>query len=169
MTGSLAPVASEKQVYILLTIDAADIEQVRHWFQDFCNQYPLETMFVADIKGKPPLEQPIGLAALIKFTTPTLKSGILEMQEELQRYSNWRYELMRADWLEIRSFEKAANESKRKVQTDGRIFFKKHRYYITQRLRGELVDLKIDNSNLKIYYNGTLVKTFTGISQEEQC
>lgn len=169
ITGNSAPVASEKEVYILLTIDSADIEEVRHWFEDFCNRNPLEAMFVADIKGKPPLERPIGLAALIKFTTSALKSGILEIREEVQRHSNWRYELMGADWLEIKSFEKAADESKRKVQTEGRISFKNHRYYITQRLRGEEVDLKIDNGNLKIYYKGTLLKTFTGISQEEQC
>lgn len=165
ITGNSAPVASEKGVYILLTIDAADIEEVRNWFQDFCNRHPLlEAMFVADIKGKPPLERPIGLAALIKLIASALKSGILAMQEELQRHSNWRYEFMRADWIEIKSFERVPNESKRKVQTDGRISFKAHRYYITQRLRGEEVDLKIDNSNLKIYYNGTLVKTFTGVS-----
>lgn len=169
ITGNSTPVGSEKEVYILLTIDAADIEEVKHWFEDFCNRNPLETMFVADIKGKPPLERPIGLAALIKFTASALKSGILEIQEQLQRHNNWRCELMRADWLEIRSFERALNESKRRVQTDGRISFNAHRYYITQRLRGEEVDLKIDNTNLKVYYNGTLVKTFTGISQEEQC
>jgi len=161
-------ITSEKKVYVLLTIDAADIEEVRHWFEDFCNQNPLEAMFVADIKGKPPLERPIGLAALIKFTPTALKSGILEIREGLRAYTNWRYELMRADWIEIKSFERALNESKRKVQMDGRISFRNHRYYITQRLRGEEVDLKIDDCNLKIYYNGTLVKTFTGISQEEQ-
>lgn len=171
ITGRSAQVASEKEVYILLTIDATDIEEVRHWFHDFCNRNPLETMFVADIKGKPPLERPIGLAALIKYTASALNSGILKIREELQAYTNWRYELMRADWIEIKSFEKAANESKRKVKIDGRgrISFKAHRYYITQRLRGEEVDLKMDNSNLKIYYNGTLVKTFTGINEEEQC
>ncbi|MCD5401044.1 hypothetical protein LR013_00390 [candidate division NPL-UPA2 bacterium] len=163
ITGSSAPAANEKEVYILLTIDSADIEEVRHWFEDFCNRNPLEAMFVADIKGKPPLERPIGLAALIKFTPTALKSGILEIREELRAYTNWRYELMRADWIEIKSFEKAANESKRKVQTDGRICFRNHRYYITQRLRGEEVDLKIDNSSLKIYYNGILLKTFAGI------
>lgn len=164
ITGNSAPVASEKEVYILLTIDVADIEEVRHWFQDFCNRHPLEVMFVADIKGKPPLERPIGLAVLIKFTTSALKSCILEMQEELQRHGNWRCELMRADWIEIKSFERAPNESKRKVTTEGRISFKKHKYYITQHLRGEEVDLKIDDSNLKIYYKGTLLKTFTGIN-----
>ena len=155
---------SEKEVYILLTIDAANVEEVKYWFDEFCVRHSLETMFVSDIKGKLSLERPIGLAVLIKFTTSALRSGVLKIREELQRHSDWRYELMRAEWIETKNFERAANQSKRKVQIDGRISFKNHRYYITQRLRGEDVDLKVDNSSLKIYYNGTLVKTFTGVS-----
>jgi len=159
--------ATEKEVYILLTVDAANVEQVKHWFDEFCVRHSLEPMFVSDIKGKLPLERPIGVAALLKFTTSAARSGILKIREELQKHSGWQYELMRAEWIEVESFKRALNESKRKVQTDGRISFKNRRYYITQRLRGEEVDLKVDDSNLKIYYNGTLIKTFTGVSQEE--
>ena len=169
VTGGSTSLTKDEEVYILLTIDAADIEEARCWFDEFCAQHSFEVMFVSDIKGRPPLERPIGLAALIKFSVSTLRSDIVEIQNELQGHYDWRYELMRADWIEIKSFEKAANESKRKVQTDGRISFKNHRYYITQYLRGEEVDLKVDNSNLKVYYKGTLLKTFTGFSQEEQC
>lgn len=154
-------ITSEKKVYVLLTIDAADTEEVRAWFDNFCAQHSFETMFVADIKGKPPLEQPIGVAALLNVSGRTLRSSILAIQEELKQHSTWKYELMRAEWIEVQGFERITDEMKRKVQTDGRISFKNQRYYITQHLRGEEVDLRIDDNRLMVYYKGTLVKTFT--------
>lgn len=154
-----ANLRSEKKIYVLLSIDATDVREVRHWLDDFCARYPFEIMFVADIKGGPPLEQPIGLAALLKFAASTLKPGLAEIDKELRKRSHWKYELMRAEWIEIGAFERAKDEVRRKVQTEGRISFRDHRYYVSQRLRGETVDLKIDGRNLHIYYNGTLVRT----------
>jgi len=47
----------------------------------------------------------------------------------------------------------------RPVTSDGRISFQNHRYFVTNYLRGEKVDLKVDDGILEIYYQGTLVKT----------
>ncbi len=154
-------VTSEKKAYVLLTIDATGTEEVRAWFDNFCAQHSFETMFMADIKGKPPLEQPIGFAALLKLSGHSLRSSILAIREELEQYGTWKYELMRAEWIEVQGFKRVPDEMKRKVQTDGRICFANRRYYISQHLRGEEVDLSLDDNRLMIYYDGTLVKTFT--------
>lgn len=154
-------ITSEKKIYVLLTIDAADTEEVRAWFNSFCAQHSFETMFIADIKGEPPLEQPIGFAALLKLSVRSLRLSILAIREELEQHGTWKYELMSSEWIEVQGFKRVTDEMKRKVQTDGRISFKNQRYYITQHLRGEVVDLSIDDNRLMIYYNGTLIKTFT--------
>ncbi len=149
-----------KKLYILLMISAANVDEVKHWFESFSNRYSYEKLFVADIKGKPPLEEPIGFAVLVKFgSISEMKSTILEVEEELRKRGGWKCDIMKADWVEMRGLQRAKGDSKRRVMPDGRISFKNHRYHVTERLRGEEVDLKVDNNSLEIYHEGVLVKT----------
>ena len=151
---------SAKTLYILLMVSAANVDEVKRWFESFSNQCSCEKLFVADIKGKPPLEEPIGFAALVKFgSVSEMKSAILEVEDELQERDGWKCDIMKADWIEMRGLQRAEGGSKRRVVAEGRISFKNHRYYVTTRLRGEEVDLKVDNNSLEIYHEGVLVKT----------
>lgn len=155
-----------KNFYVLLMVNAADIDEVKHWFESLSAGHSYENLFVADIKGRPPLEQPIGFAALMKFgSISEMKSTILEVEEELRKRDGWKCDIMKADWIEMRGLQRAIDDSKRRVTTDGRISFKNHRYYVTQRLRGEEVNLKVDNGNLEIYREGVLVKTLKLINR----
>jgi hypothetical protein len=51
------------------------------------------------------------------------------------------------------------NERKRLVATNGRISFKNRRYHVSERLRGEYVELGVDAENLNVYHEGVLIKT----------
>lgn len=157
---------SAKTLYILLMISATNIDEVKRWFENFSNQCSYEKLFVADIKGKPPLEEPIGFAALIKFgSVSEMQTTILEVENELQKRDGWKCDMMKADWIEIRGLRRATDATRRRVSTGGRISFRHHKYYVTERLRGEEVDLKVDNNSLEIYHEGVLVKILKLISR----
>ncbi len=157
-----AKIQSEKH-YILLMLSATGIDQVRRWFESISASLHLEEIFVADIKGKAPLEQPIGFAALLKFNSiAEMRASITKIATELRQHDSWTFDFMKTNWIDINSglTARVQNDSKRLVTTDGRISFKKRRYHISERLRGEYVDLSVDHENLNVYHSGVLVKTF---------
>ncbi len=156
-----AKIQGEKH-YVLLMLSASGTDQVRSWFENLSVSLHLEEIFVADIKGKAPLEQSIALMALLKFdSTPQMKATITKMATELRQHDSWTFDFMKTNWIDIHSglAVREQNESKRLVATTGRISFRKRRYYISERLRGEYVELLVDNENLNVYHGGVLVKT----------
>jgi len=148
--------------YVLVMVTAGENDQVRNWFENLSASSELEAVFTADIRGKAPLEKPIGLVALLKFgTTSQMKATITRMATELGQRDRWTFDFMKANWIGIHSGLAARewNENKRLVTTDGRISFRNRRYHISERLRGECVELSVDNENLNVYHDGVLVKT----------
>ena len=155
-------IQSEKH-YILVMVSASGSDQVRAWFENISTSLHLEEIFVADIKGKAPLEQPIGLAVLLRFDSiPEMRATIIQIATQLRQKDSWTFDFMQANWIDTDSglTKRAQNERKRLVTTDGRISFRNHRYRVSERLRGEYVELLIDNEDLKAYHGGVLVKTF---------
>jgi len=149
--------------YILMVVSASKSEQVRTWFENMSASLHLERIFVADIKGEAPLEQPIGLVALLRFDSiPKMRVTIREIATQLGQQDGWTFDFMKANWIDIPSalIKRAPIERKRLVTTNGRISFRNRRYHVSERLRGEYVELLTDNEELKVYYDGTLVKTF---------
>jgi len=148
--------------YILAIVSASESNEARSWFENLSTNLQLEVVFTADIRGSVPLEQSMGLIALLKFASISqMKATIAKMATELREHDRWTFDFMKANWIDIDSnlTVRAQNESKRLVVTDGRISFGNQRYYISLRLRGEYVDLSVDHDNLKVYYGGVLVKT----------
>jgi hypothetical protein len=148
--------------YILVIVSANETGEVRSWFEKLSANSQLEAVFTADIRGRAPLEQPMGLIALLKFDSiPQMKTTITKMATELREHDRWTFDFMKANWIEIDSSltVMAQNENKRLVVTDGRISFRNRRYYISVQLRGEYVDLSANSENLKVYHNGVLIKT----------
>ncbi len=155
-------IQGEKQ-YILLMVSASETDGVRDWFEKASASLGVEVVVTADIRGKPPLEEPIGLLALLRFDTiPQMRATITKIVSELREHDNWTFDLMRASWIDIGSglTVRSQNESKRLVTTDGRIHFRNRRYRVGERLRGEYVELLIDSEDLRVYHDGVLVKTF---------
>lgn len=149
--------------YVLLVVSASETDEARSWFEDLSASLQLEAIFTADIKGKVPLEQSIGLVALLKFDSISqMKATITKMATELRERDSWTFDFMKANWVDIDAglTVRAQNENKRLVVTDGRISFRNRRYYISERLRGEHVDLSVNNENLNVYQGGVLIKTF---------
>jgi len=150
----------QKKRYVLLIIDAPEMEDVHQWFRSNTSKYPFEKVFVADIRTSNSLQKPVGFAALIKFnSTEEMKTTLLKTAAEIHRYRDWKCNFMMADWIEIKGLERVSEKMVRRVTPDGRISFQNHRYFVTNYLRGEKVDLKLNGENLEIYYQGALVKT----------
>lgn len=157
-----AEIQGEKH-YVLVMVSASETNEVRSWFENLSASLDLEAVFTADIRGGAPIEQSIGLVTLLKFDTiPQMKSTITKMAAELRKHDSWTFDFMKAYWIDIDPgiIVRSQNESKRLVTTDGRISFGSRRYYISERLRGEYVELSVDNDNLNVYHGGVLVKTF---------
>lgn len=158
---------TQKKRYVLLIIDAPEIEDVHQWFRSNAPKYPFEKVFVADIKTSNSLQKPVGFTALIKFnSTEEMKTTLLDTTTEIHKYKDWKCNFMMADWIEIKGLERVSENMVRSVTTDGRISFQHHRYFVTNYLRGEKVDLKLNGENLEIYYQGALVKTHRLAEQE---
>jgi len=150
----------QKKPYALLIIDAPEIDEVHKWFHSNMSKYSFEKVFVADMKALAPLQKSIGFVALTKFSSmEQMKTTLLNINKEIQGYKDWKCDFMKADWVELKGLERASNKMVRPVTSDGRISFQNHRYFVTNYLRGEKVDLKVDDGILEIYYQGTLVKT----------
>ena len=154
--------AIEKRPYALLIIDAQGIDEVRKWFHSNAPKYSFEKVFVAEMKAVAPLKKSIGFVALIKFgSMKQMKATLLSINREIKRHEDWKCDFMKAEWIELKGLERAAQDMARRVTPEGRIQFQNHRYFVTTHLRGEEVDLKVNNGMLEIYYQGTLVKTLT--------
>ena len=149
----------QKKPYALLIIDAPEIDEVHKWFHSNRSKYSFEKVFVADMKALAPLQKSIGFVALIKFSsTGQMKTTLLSINKEIQRHKYWKCDFMKADWIELKGLERVTEKMARRVATDGRICFQNHRYFVTNYLRGEKVDLKVNEGILKIYYQGALLK-----------
>lgn len=154
--------AIEKRPYALLIIDAQEIDEVHKWFHSNALKYSFEKVFVADMKAIAPLLKSIGFVALIKFSSMAqMKTTLLSINKEIKRHKDWKCDFMKADWIEFEGLERAMQKMARRVSPEGRIRFRNHRYFVTTHLRGEKVDLKVNNGMLEIYYQGALVKTLT--------
>lgn len=150
----------QKKPYALLIIDAPEIDEVNKWFHSNMSKYSFEKVFVADMKALAPLQKSIGFVALTKFSSvKQMKTTLLNINREIQGYKDWKCNFMKADWIELKGLERATEKMARRVTPEGRIQFQSHRYFVTTHLRGEKVDLKVNNSLLEIYYQGALVKT----------
>ncbi len=150
----------QKKPYALLIIDAPEIDEVHKWFHSNMSKYSFEKVFVADMKALAPLQKSIGFVALTKFSSmEQMKTTLLNIHKEIQGYKDWKCDFMKADWIELKGLERASNKMVRLVTSDGRISFQNYRYFVTNYLRGEKVNLKVDDGILEIYYQGTLVKT----------
>ena len=162
----------QKKPYVLLIIDAPEIDEVHKWFHSNASKYSFEKVFVADMKAIAPLQKSIGFVALTKFSSmEQMKTTLSSIKKEIQGYKDWKCDFMKADWIELKGLEKATEKMARRVTPEGRISFQKHRYFVTTHLRGEKVDLKVNNGILEIYYQGVLVKTFvikTKLSNERR-
>jgi len=150
----------QKKPYALLTIDAPEIDEVHKWFHSNMSKYSFEKVFVAEMKTIAHLQKSIGFVALIKFSSiGQMKTILLNINKEIQGYKGWKCDFMKADWIELKGLERATEKMARRITPEGRIQFQGHRYFVTTHLRGEKVDLKVNNSLLEIYYQGALVKT----------
>jgi len=155
-------IQGEKQ-YVLLMVSASETDGVRDWFEKSSASLGVEVVVTADIRGKPPLEEPIGLLALLRFENiPQMRATITKIVRELREHDSWTFDFMRVSWIDIDSWltVRSQNESKRLVTTDGRISFRNRRYRVGERLRGEYVDLSADDENLNVYHGGVLIKSF---------
>lgn len=154
-------IISERKPYMLVTVDAPAYDQVRHWFEEVSARFSLDTVFVGDMKPRSPFQAAIGFIALVKLDSgQDLRTVALEIRKEIERHEDWECQIMRADWVDVATFARGRSEEARRVTTDGRISFMNHRYFVTQRLRGEEVNLRINDGNLEVYHQGTLVKCF---------
>lgn len=154
-------IGSEKQ-YVLVMVSAIETGEVKSWLDDFLASARLEAVLIAEMRGKPPMEQPIGLVVLLKFdTNPQMKAMMRKMAADLGQHDEWSFDFMKANWLDMHEDMRASvqNESTRLVNIDGRITFKGQRYRISKRLRGEYVEVSLKNGNLNAYHGGVLVKT----------
>lgn len=154
-------IGSEKQ-YVLVMVSAIETGEVKSWLDDFLASARLEAVLIAEMRGKPPMEQPVGLVVLLKFdTNPQMKAMMRKIAADLGQHDEWSFDFMKANWLDMHEDMKASvqNESTRLVNIDGRITFKGQRYRISKRLRGEYVEISLKNGNLNVYHGGVLVKT----------
>ena len=150
----------KKKPYTLLIIDASEIDEVHKWFHANMSKYSFEKVFIAEMKASMPLQKPIGFIALIKFKSmEQMKTVLLNINKEVQEYKDWKCDFMKADWIELKGLERVTEKMVRIVGQEGRISFKNHRYFVSQLLQGEKVDLKVNNGILEIYFQGALVKT----------
>ena len=150
----------QKKPYALLIIDAQEIGEVHKWFHSNASKYSFEKVFVAEMKAIATLQKSIGFVALIKFSSiGQMKTTLLSISKEIKSHEDWKCDFMKADWIELKGLERATEKMARRVTSEGRIQFQSHRYFVTTHLRGEKVDLKVNNSLLEIYYQGALVKT----------
>ena len=147
--------------YALVVVSASETSEARIWFENLSASLQLETVFTADIRGRAPLEQPIGLVALLKFdAAPQMKATITRMAIELGQHKTWTFDFMKANWIDIHGgLARVQDENKRMVTTDGRISFRNRRYHIGARLRDQYVELEVDGENLRVYHGEVLVKT----------
>ncbi len=154
-------IGGEKQ-YVLVMVSAIETGEVKSWLADFLASARLEAVLTAEIRGRPPIEQSVGLVALLKFdTNPQMKATMRKMAAELGQYDKWSFDFMKANWIDMHEDMKASaqNESTRLVNVDGRITFRGQRYRISKRLRGGYVEVSLKNGNLNVYHGGVLVKT----------
>lgn len=150
-----------ERLYVLLVLNTHtdEVKNTKSWLNDMVTQCHCEKLFSAYITGSEPLEQPVGLAALLTFDTPQeMRSAILRIREDLAHRNAWKYELLKADWIEVKMFTRDRTKVQRKVGTDGRISFMGHRYHISERLRDQLVEPVLAGGKLEIYHDGVLVK-----------
>jgi len=153
-------IQGEKQ-YVLVMVSASETNEVRSWFENLSASLEFEAVFTAEIRGRAPVEQSIGLVALLKFdSVPQMKTIVTNMASELKEHDDWTFDFMKAIWLDIDSglTPRTRDDSKRLVTADGRISFRNRRYFISGRLRGEFVDVAADPQSLKVYHGGGLVK-----------
>lgn len=149
--------------YVLAVISGGDVHEIRTWFERTAENLPLELVFMAYMIGKPPLDdKPVGFIALLKFNSiPQMKAGIKRIHQELKTRDTWSFDFMNASWIDTKLglLDKGENGDKRMVTTGGRIRFRKSRYFISERLHGEYVELVEDGNTIKVFHAGVLIKT----------
>jgi len=160
MVQNINKIQGEKH-YVLLMVSTNEVDQARSWLQHVSSSLDLKEIFVGDITGITALEQPVGLVALLRFdSVAEMRATITEVSSELRQRDSWTFDFMKATWMDIQpsSTARVQNGDRRLVTTDGRICFRNRRYYISGRLRGEYVELGVDDENLNVYHNGVLIK-----------
>lgn len=145
-------IARSHNVFII--IQSPNLVEVREWFRKLSP--PLEEIFFADIKGRCDGEA-IAFAVLIGFKTTKEMESTLSIIAKQINDQGWKYEYMKVNWINIEPF-KAATGTKRKIGTDGKISFKNKDYYISQKLKGKLVDISISDDSLRVFHEGDLLK-----------
>jgi hypothetical protein len=160
------PEAIHAKRYVLVTVDTVNIDEAHKWFKELPERCSFELLFVADMKASPLLEKPIGFIALIKLdSTMALKPILRKIKEKAQEHGAWKCEFMRVDWIDndwlsSTGAKAAESDNWRKVSISGEISFQGMKYFVTKRLCGEKVQVQLNNSDLEIYHQGSLIKVY---------
>lgn len=155
----------QKPIYVLLTIDTLDTPKAQRWFQRAKHDLDIEELFIGDMKVTPSVNQAIGFLVLFKVrSADRLRSTLCRLKNAAADQHKWECNFMKADWIDedwLATPKKAQPEDTwRMVGTDGRIHFHGQRYFVTHTLRGERINVRLERGKLKVYHQGSLLKTF---------